>query len=88
MARFDTIKDMTPMTTFAGWRFDRPPAMKITPDCETPQAAGEAILAYARREGLSVVGVEFSIIAETTNYTPVSKTIFTITTTTEPIARG
>ena len=85
MAAFNSIEEMVPVTTLAGWRFDRPPGIKITPDCDTIPQVTAAIQAYARREGLSANGVFFYVVEETTTYTPLSRTRFVITTTTEPI---
>lgn len=85
MAKFDTIKDMTPTVTFAGWRFDRPPGMKITPDCETLLATATAIQQYAKNKGMEAQNVDFYIVEETVSFKPVSKTKFTIVTTTEPV---
>lgn len=84
MARFDSIEEMTEQATFAGWRFDRKPGFKITPDCDTPQAAGGAIQSYARNKGLEAQNVDFYIVKETTSYVPLTKTKFTILTETTP----
>jgi len=84
MSNFNSPAAMTSQTVYAGWRFDRPPGYKITADCETPQAAGLAIQAYGRQEGLAAENVEFYIVQETTTYTPLTKTVFTVVVTTTP----
>lgn len=85
MARFDSINDMPTEATYAAWRFDRQPGFKVTPDFATPQECAQSLIAYAKREGISAQNVEFFIIKETVNWRPMTKTVFTIVTTTTQV---
>jgi hypothetical protein len=62
---------------------DKPVA--ITQERESVEGAAQAIQAYALAQGLSARDIDFYVVRQTTSYAPLSKTRFTVSSTTEPV---
>ena len=83
-----TINDMPDQVTYAGWKeLADGSLIKVTSERESPEAAALEIRAYGLREGIAAQGIPFYIVREVLSFAPLSKTVFSITTTTTPVVR-